>query len=151
MIGCQKDSSDDNRLMQEDIYFSYIDDLDYCTDFLGNVDEFDIGIITNPYDNNEYRQDIIIDNSNIDLYNIEIIAKVFDGVSYSYPSLGVLEDERFVISSNPNSDKGIYRGVNLSAITTNELITVELMIRYYTEESLENLIVRYIKIDNEIR
>lgn len=155
LIGCTQSVQlevSSERESQENNYFKYIEELDLVENFITTCDDFNVKMITNKLGDDEFRQDIIIDDTNLILYNVKVIAKVNDGITCSYPSLGILENEKFTISNDERDTmNNVYKGINLSAITRVEKISIKLMISYYTDEALENLVVRYMQIDNEIR
>lgn len=135
LVGCKSNNNDD-----WDDYYHYYHKLVSAKKFEDNLDECSIKLIVNEIDN-DYRYDIIIDEPKIEMNNIKVIAFI-DKNEKNIPSLGLLETDTFSLKPNfVDKNKGYYKGINLSGITSKSDFIVKV---YFTYENNEKIIERYI-------
>ncbi len=146
LCGCkQEDNSVDDKYYQQ--YQQYEEKLNDNDTFEIAVSDFSIRLIVNPTDDNQYRYDVIIDSPNVNMYYLQAIAKVEDDDSESLPTLGVLEENNYsLVPGVIDKENGIYKGINLSGITTKTKFSVYVYLTYYSSKESNQKIERYISL-----
>lgn len=143
LTGCQTKQTEeqtDDQLYHQ--YQQYNDKVKNGKHYETQISECSIKLIINQTDNDHIRYDIIIDQPQKTMKNIKAIAYVENENKYSPPSIGLLENESFTLKPNVTDKKnGIYKGINLSGITSLRNITVKV---YMTYENNNKTIERYI-------
>ena len=144
--GCkQAVNRDDNSLFKQ--YNEYVDKLDQAVEFQDSSDEFNIYLVVNNAENNNYRYDVIIDTPTINMYHLQAIVKVEGENNDNIPTLGVLENEVFsLIPGVVDKDKGLYKGVNLSGITAKSEFDVLVYLTFSLTEQSNVKEERYFKL-----
>ena len=145
LTGCQTRKTDvnvDEQLYQQ--YQDYYTKLKKAKDFENKISDCSVSLILNKTNNDNIRYDIIIDNPQIKMTNIQAIAFVEDETKYNPPSIGLLEKETFSLQPGViDKENGIYKGINLSGMTSLKEITVKV---YLTYKKQDKLIERYIEL-----
>lgn len=145
LTGCQtrkNEESVDEKLYQQ--YQDYYEKLNSRKNFVDKIDECSISLILNKTNNGNIRYDVIIDNPQIKMTNIKAIALVVDETQYNPPSIGLLENNVFSLEPGViDKENGIYKGINLSGMTSLKNINVKI---YLTYEKDNELIERYIEL-----
>lgn len=145
LTGCQTRKTDvnvDEQLYQQ--YQDYYTKLKKAKDFENKISDCSVSLILNKTNNDNIRYDIIIDNPQIKMTNIQAIAFVEDETKYNPPSIGLLERETFSLQPGViDKENGIYKGINLSGMTSLKEITVKV---YLTYKKQDKLIERYIEL-----
>lgn len=96
LVGCSNNSLVDEESAR-DKYFTYYQSILDAKELLSDSDYFDISAVVNADENDEYHYSVIVDNPQIAMYNIEVMAVVDDG-SLSInretvmPTSGILDD-----------------------------------------------------------
>lgn len=146
LVGCNKQNhvKDDTLYKQ---YLEYEKKLDKAKEYEEYTKDFSINLIVNSIDNDKYRYDIIIDTPSINMYHLQAMAKVVDEDNQSLPTLGVLENDIFsLVPGVVDKERGIYKGVNLSGITSKSDFTVLVYLTFSTDVNNEKKEERYIKL-----
>lgn len=148
--GCQNTQPANIEDLQYSEYEDYIKRLDSQEVFNENTDEFDVKVIMNETNKNDYRYDIIVDNPKREIHHIKAIAQIPVAEGFSYPSIGILEDESFSLIPNViDKDNNIYKGINLSAISPYQEITIYVYVTFYSSvDSNGERIERYMEVTN---
>ena len=143
ITGCQSRKSEetiDEQLYQQ--YQTYNKKVKNHQQFDSEISECSVRLILNQTNNDHIRYDIIIDQPQTTMKNIKAIAYVENEDHYNSPSIGLLENESFTLKPNViDKELGIYKGINLSGITSLKEITVKV---YLTYEKQNKTIERYI-------
>lgn len=127
-------------------YQTYIDRLEKQETFETKCDFFDVKVIVNTTNKGNYRYDIIVDNSKIEMHTIKILASVNDGDKIVYSTIGILEAETFsLVPGVVDKEKNMYKGINLSSIGTNKEVKVKLYLTYTNQDS-DELQERFIQV-----
>lgn len=145
--GCQR-QQEENASNSE--YGEYIKRLHSQQTFINSTDEFNVKVIRNTKNENDYRYDVVIDNPQIEMHAIKAVAQIPAVVGYSYPSIGILEEERFSLIPNVvDKENNIYKGINLSGISPYQDSTIYVYITFYTSTDDEReRIERYMEVTN---
>lgn len=144
--GCQR-HQEENASNPE--YNEYIKRLHSQHTFINSTDEFKVKVIRNMKNENDYRYDIVIDNPQIEMHNIKAVAQIPAVVGYSYPSIGILEEEQFSLIPNViDKENNIYKGINLSGISPYQDSTIYVYITFYssTDDDTKR-IERYMEVN----
>ena len=145
LTGCQTRKTDEN--IDEQLYQQYQDyymKLKNSKDFENKISDCSVSLILNKTNNDNIRYDVIIDNPQVKMTNIKAIAFVENETKYNPPSIGLLEKESFSLQPGViDKEKGIYKGINLSGMTSLKKITVKV---YLTYKKQDKLIERYIEL-----
>ena len=154
LTGCFNNSLDDDKndkLYKQ--YKIYEEMLNESKNYQDGSDEFSIRLIINKIDDETNRYDVVIDSPKINMYHLQAIAKVEQDESASLPNLGILEDDVFSLVPNViDKEKGIYKGVNLSGITTKKEFNVLVYLTFYNDENGKEKEERFIRLyGNAIR
>ena len=148
LTGCSNENivdDDSNRLYEQ--YLEYEKKLVKQQDYQVTSDEFMIRLVVNKIDDNNNRYDIIIDNPKINMYHLQAIAKVAGDDNESLPTLGILEEDIFsLVPEVVDKANGIYKGVNLSGITSKSEFSVLVYLTFSTDKQSNNKEERYIKL-----
>lgn len=147
LTGCQTRKSEEN--IDEQLYQQYQDyytKLKKCKNFETQLDDCSISLVLNKTNNGNIRYDVIIDNPQNKMDNIKAIALIDEETKYNPPSIGLLENETFSLEPGViDKEKGIYKGINLSGMTTLEKFSVKI---YLTYEKQNQLIERFIILND---
>lgn len=144
LTGCQshqndEDKIDDQLYQQYQEYYSHLTEAD---DFKTTIPECSVSLVLNHTNNDNTRYDVIIDQPKAVMENVKAIAYVENENEFNPPSIGLLEKETFTLNADEtDKEKGIYKGINLSGITSLTDITVKV---YLTFEQQDQFIERYI-------
>lgn len=146
LSACQeadKQENIDRRLYDQ--YQEYYTKVKQNINFSTNINECSISLILNKTNNGRIRYDIVIDNPQHDMNHIQAIAYVENETKYNPTSIGLLEDESFSLKPDIiDKDHGIYKGINLSGMTTLYQFQVKLYMTYeYQNKFIERFIVLY--------
>lgn len=134
LIGCnakeQETVSDDLYKQYQKYYQKVIKQKEFeveCADF-------QLQLVVNTTNRGNTRYDIIIDQAIVEMKNVQAIAVVDGEETYNSPSIGLLEEESFsLIPNQVDKEKGIYKGINLSGITSLTQFDIKLYITYKTD------------------
>lgn len=148
LCGCQAGDEKTNTTdMLYKEYQMYVQKLDEHKDFSSDTKEFSLKVVTNTTNKGNYRYDVIIDNPTIAMYNIKVVASVSDSQTTSYPTLGILEEETFaLIPGVVDKTKNIYKGINLSGISSEQNAVVKVYITYTKSKEDEKQEERFIQV-----
>lgn len=144
LTGCQSNQNDedkiDDQLYQQ--YREYYSKMTKADDFDTTIPECSVRLVLNHTNNDNLRYDVIIDQPKAIMENVKAIACVENENEFNPPSIGLLEEETFTLNADTtDKEKGIYKGINLSGITSLTDITVKV---YLTFEQQDQFIERYI-------
>lgn len=148
LCGCKANTEETNSTdKQYKEYKTYVDTLDKQTKFASEDANFTTRVIVNETNKGNYRYDIIIDNPTIAMYNIKVVASIDDSETTSYPTLGILDEESFaLIPGVIDKTKNIYKGINLSGISSKKQATIKIYITFSTSEEGTELEERFIQV-----
>lgn len=131
--GCQVADKETLTDSQYNEYKNYIAIIDEQNQTQETSDFFDVQVVVNATNKNNYRYDIVIDNPKVDMYEIKAIAKIQTEDGFTYPSIGILEEGIFSLLPNViDKDNNIYKGINLSGISSHQIQSIPLYVTYYT-------------------
>ncbi len=132
-------------------YQQYVQNVDSHQEFVSEVDDFQVRVIVNTTTDNRYRYDVIIDEPQIALYNIKAVVLIDDNQNTSYPSIGILEEEKFsLVPGLVDTQNNIYKGINLSGVCNEKATSIKMYITYtYSDD--DKVVERYIDLYDEIR
>lgn len=147
LTGCShRDLGDETNDVLLAQYKIYKNKLTRENEYQESSDEFAIKLIVNKM-NDENRYDIIIDTPQINMYHLQAIAKIEGDSSNSLPTLGILEEETFsLIPNTVDKTKGIYKGINLSGVTSKDKFNVLIYLTFYSDESSIKKEERFIRL-----
>ena len=135
LIGCKNKDNNDNKFYRQ--YKEYENKIDNHNEFL----------VVNKVEDKKYRYDVIIDTPTINMYHLQAIAKVAGDDNESLPTLGILEEDIFsLVPEVVDKANGIYKGVNLSGITSKSEFSVLVYLTFSTDKQSNNKEERYIKL-----
>ena len=126
LIGCKNKDNNDNKFYRQ--YKEYENKIDNHNEFLNATNEFNIRLEVNKVD-------------------LQAIAKVAGDDNESLPTLGILEEDIFsLVPEVVDKANGIYKGVNLSGITSKSEFSVLVYLTFSTDKQSNNKEERYIKL-----
>lgn len=125
LSGCHQETN----ISLED-YHQFVNALDQQTQFQETSDFYDITLIVNQIDEQQFRYDVIIDNVQEELINVKAISKDNSGSNAYYPSLGIYDDEMVILDSYTAKDEHRYKGINLSGITSVNPVEVSVLVEF---------------------
>lgn len=147
LTGCQTRENEEN--IDEQLYQQYQDyyiKLKDAKHFENQIEDCSIYLILNKTNNGNIRYDVIIDNPQIKMNHIQAIALVEGETKYNPPSIGLLENDSFSLEPGViDKENGIYKGINLSGMTSLKNITVKI---YLTYEKQNKLVERFIILND---
>jgi len=100
-----------------------------------NAAPFDINVVMNRLGDGSYRYDIIIDQPQIAMYNIQVIA-VENNTSYQnadklMPTFGIFDNGSYnMMPYQTNVENGYVKGIIVSAITTESIINLKIKLTW---------------------
>ena len=145
LIGCKNKDNNDKKFYRQ--YKEYENKIDNHNEFLNATNEFNIRLVVNKVEDKKYRYDVIIDTPTINMYHLQAIAKVAGDDNESLPTLGILEEDIFsLVPEVVDKANGIYKGVNLSGITSKSEFSVLVYLTFSTDKQSNNKEERYIKL-----
>lgn len=146
LTGCQKakiEEENDAQLYRQ--YQQYNNKVKNGEHYETQISECSVKLIINQTNNDHIRYDIIIDQPQKTMKNIKAIAYVENENKYTPPSIGLLENDSFTLKPNvTDKEHGIYKGINLSGITSLQNITVKVYLTYKNKnKTIERYIILY--------
>lgn len=140
LLGCQKQN--ENSDFRE--YEMIIETLKKCQIF--DEPTFQVRLIYNELEKG-YRYDVVIDEVQIDMYDIEAICYNETSLDEIYPTIGLFDKEQYHLKKDYVDKKnGFYKGIQLSGISSQKN-DVLLYISFYTDKELKNKDEKYIKVE----
>ncbi|MGN1399422.1 MAG: hypothetical protein ACI4WG_05445 [Erysipelotrichaceae bacterium] len=150
LAGCQ------SKTLQPDQekYNSY---LSYYQSILDNDIEmsssqcYDITLIVNKLDEQEYRYDVIIDNPRVAMYDIKALAVVNDltiaiDQENMMPCIGILDDNHYnMIPNQVDNEKNFVSGLDLSLVSSSSSLKISVMIEWKDSSEI-NYVREYISL-----
>lgn len=143
LLGCstqKKEASYSKK--QYDEYVKYYKLLKKRKSFDTVCQDCSIQLITNKISSTKTRYDIIINNPQLEMCKIKVLAFI-DSNDKNMPSIGLLEKDSFSLKPNYVDKKsGYYKGINLSGITPKKEFDVKIYLTYNTQDrQLERYII----------
>lgn len=93
----------------------------------------------------QYRYDVIIDQPQIDMYDIQVLCYINDSDDI-LPSLGIFDEDQYHLKQKyVNKDNGFYKGIHLSGYSPKKQ-SIKLYIAYYKDEKKTKRIENYIEV-----
>lgn len=150
LCGCKEVT----RQLDQEKYDSY---LTYYQSILDNdIDNsssqcFDVALVVNKVDENQYRYDIIIDNPRVAMYDIKALAVIDDltieiDKDNMMPSIGILDDNHFnMIPNQLDNSKGFVSGIDLSLISESDSLRISVMVEW-KDSSEFNYVREYVSL-----
>ncbi|WP_028043763.1 hypothetical protein [Candidatus Stoquefichus massiliensis] len=130
-----------------DVYQEMKDNLIKCHDF-DNEYPFHIQLVFNKLEQ-KYRYDLIIDQPQVDMYDIQALAYANEDDKQTCPVIGIFDDEPFHLKRNYiNKAENFYKGIQLSG-ECDEMENVKVYVSYYTDESKTKKETKYIEVKHE--
>jgi len=131
LTGCSKDY----KIYKT--YKNYYQDL-LKTDIKSSTSEnFNVQLVKNELEDDNYRYDIIIDNPKIEMRDIVALAIVDNGEfdkENMMPSLGIFDDKYSLIPNDIDLSQLKAKGLNLSIVLKEEKVQFKLFIEYTNTE-----------------
>ncbi len=134
--GCTLFDQEDKVLTQKmqryQAYYTSIFDNDRFIDY---SDFYDIEFFLNELPDRTYRYDLIIDNPRIAMYDVEVMIVENDtdpeDIDKMMPNAGIFEDAEYnLVPFQFNSDKGYRKGIALSGIVDQPVVTLRVMVAW---------------------
>lgn len=111
---------------------------------------FSVQIVYNELED-QYRYDIIIDNVQVDMYNIIALAYADESDEEMCPTIGIFDEEKFNLKVGfVDKANHFYKGIQLSG-TIQDKQTIKLYVRYHPIENQSDYEEKFIEVKNEIR
>ena len=143
LTGCRKEA----RQLDEEKYDAYLTYYQSILDYenkLSSSQNYDIKLAANKINDELYRYDVIIDNTRIAMYGIEILVIIDDltmeiDTSRMMPSIGIFDEEEYTMIPNQiDRNKNIVRGIDLSFTTNEDNVSVSVMVSFYDKDKTRN-------------
>lgn len=146
LVGCQQKTK---ALASLEHYEQYVELLNQPQDYKSKSDLFNITLILNQLEDGKVRYDVVINNAVSRLSNIKVICKEVDQTINNYPSIGLLENESYILDPNyTNKEENIYKGINLSGISETCVVKLNILVEYQTEQ--DQLVREFISLEKEL-
>lgn len=155
IIFCLMTSCKHEEVQKKDalkIYQEYLTMLENQETFSKESCYFETMLVLNKTNKGNIRYDLIIHHPTEPLSHVKVICvpNDFNATQMSAPCLGILEEEDVtLVSRETDKERHLYKGINLSGISENEVKYVRFLIQYEVA-SHENR-TEYLQIDYEIR
>lgn len=134
LVGCANNNESIDKLKLENYAYIYQTITDNDT-FDTVADHFDMQVVMSLIGDNEYRYDIIIDNPQVAMYDIKMMA-VENNTDYSLadkmmPSIGIFDDEEYnMVPYQVQTDLGFVKGMVISGTTNAPVINLKIRITW---------------------
>ncbi len=134
LVGCANNNESIDKLKLENYAYIYQTITDNDT-FDTVADHFDMQVVMSLIGDNEYRYDIIIDNPQVAMYDIKMMA-VENNIDYSLadkmmPSIGIFDDEEYnMVPYQVETDLGFVKGMIISGTTNAPVINLKIRITW---------------------
>jgi hypothetical protein len=134
LAGCANNNESIDKLKLENYAYIYQTITDNDT-FDTVADHFDMQVVMSLIGDNEYRYDIIIDNPQVAMYDIKMMA-VENNIDYSLadkmmPSIGIFDDEEYnMVPYQVETDLGFVKGMVISGTTNAPVINLKIRITW---------------------
>ncbi len=143
LAGCRQET----RQLDEEKYDAYLTYYQSILDYENkqtSSQNFDIKLAANKINDELYRYDVIVDNTRIAMYGIEVLVIIDDLTmeidnSRMMPSIGIFdEDEYTMIPNQVDRNKNIVRGIDLSFTANEPEVSVSVMVSFYDKDKTRN-------------
>ncbi len=131
--GCKKKNSEQEILLEKYAYiYQTITDND---SFNSTVDNYDLSVTMSKQSSNLYRYDITIDNPNVAMYDIEVMA-VENNIEYGLtnkmmPTIGILDNAEYnMVPFQSDTERNFVKGLILSGETKNPVLNLKIRVSY---------------------
>ena len=150
VTGCKNNT----RQPEQEKYNSY---LSYYQSILDSDIEmsssqcYDIALVVNKLDEQQYRYDVIIDNPRVAMYDIKALAVVNDltiaiDKENMMPSIGILDDSHYnMIPNQVDNEKNFVPGLDLSLLSSSSSLRISVMIEWKDSSEI-NYVREYINL-----
>jgi len=134
LAGCANKSESIDKLKLENYAYIYQTITDNDT-FNTVADHFDMQVVMSLIGDNEYRYDIIIDNPQVAMYDIKMMA-VENNIDYSLadkmmPSIGIFDEEEYnMVPYQIETSLGFVKGMIISGTTNAPVINLKIRITW---------------------
>ena len=134
LAGCANNNESIDKLKLENYAYIYQTITDNDT-FDTVADHFDMQVVMSLIGDNEYRYDIIIDNPQVAMYDIKMMA-VENNIDYSLadkmmPSIGIFDDEEYnMVPYQVETSLGFVKGMVISGTTNAPVINLKIRITW---------------------
>lgn len=134
LAGCANNNESIDKLKLENYAYIYQTITDNDT-FDTVADHFDMQVVMSLIGDNEYRYDIIIDNPQVAMYDIKMMA-VENNIDYSLadkmmPSIGIFDDEEYnMVPYQVETDLGFVKGMVISGTANAPVINLKIRITW---------------------
>ena len=134
LVGCANNNESIDKLKLENYAYIYQTITDNDT-FDTVADHFDMQVVMSLIGDNEYRYDIIIDNPQVAMYDIKMMA-VENNMDYSLadkmmPSIGIFDDEEYnMVPYQVETSLGFVKGMVISGTTNAPVINLKIRITW---------------------
>ena len=112
---------------------------------------YDIALVVNKLDEQQYRYDVIIDNPRVAMYDIKALAVVNDltiaiDKENMMPSIGILDDSHYnMIPNQVDNEKNFVPGLDLSLLSSSSSLRISVMIEWKDSSEI-NYVREYINL-----
>lgn len=132
---------------QFDVYQNIKDNLIKRHEF--NQDyPFHIQLIFNKLEQ-KYRYDLIINQPQIDMYDIQALAYAQENDQQTCPAIGIFDEKPFHLKKNYiNKSENYYKGIQLSG-ECDTIVNIKVYISYYTNQEKMQQEIQYIEVKHE--
>ncbi len=136
LFGCQNDEAREIDKEKYNAYLTYYQSILAAENKQETSQCFDIELVVNKLDENNYRYDIIIDNPRVAMFNIKTLA-IIETLSLEIdkenmmPSVGILDDYHFnMVPGQVDKKNDFYEGIILSLTSKESSLRVSVMVDY---------------------
>ena len=132
LTGCsKKESNEDSTAI---LYESYYESISSNTSYVETSEKYSLSAELTKVASGSYCYKIILDDAQVAMYDI-VMMVVEDDVSYAdsskmMPSVGIYDDSYSLIPNQVNRNRNYVKGVVLSGETTNNSITLKLLVEW---------------------
>ena len=150
VIGCQNNTHQPEQ-EKYNSYLSYYQSILDSDIEMSSSQCYDIALVVNKLDEQQYRYDVIIDNPRVAMYDIKALAVVNDltiaiDKENMMPSIGILDDSHYnMIPNQVDNEKNFVPGLDLSLLSSSSSLRISVMIEWKDSSEI-NYVREYINL-----
>ena len=150
ITGCQTNTHQPEQ-EKYNSYLSYYQSIIDSDIEMSSSQCYDIALVVNKLDEQQYRYDVIIDNPRVAMYDIKALAVVNDltiaiDKENMMPSIGILDDSHYnMIPNQVDNKKNFVPGLDLSLLSSSSSLRISVMIEWKDSSEI-NYVREYINL-----
>lgn len=150
VTGCQNNTHQPEQ-EKYNSYLSYYQSILDSDIEMSSSQCYDIALVVNKLDEEQYRYDVIIDNPRVAMYDIKALAVVNDltiaiDKENMMPSIGILDDSHYnMIPNQVDNEKNFVPGLDLSLLSSSSSLRISVMIEWKDSSEI-NYVREYINL-----